>query len=118
VVLLVDDDMRNLFSLARRLEQAGLTVIKAEEGERALARLNEGVRVDIILMDIMMPGLTGYETTRAIRERGSTVPIIALTGTAMAEDREKCLAAGADDYLAKPVDVDMLLSMMRVWLTG
>jgi CheY-like chemotaxis protein len=116
VVLVVDDDMRNLFALAKVLEQRGLSVIKAEDGERALALLAEGMAADIILMDIMMPGLDGYQTIRAIRERGVKTPIIALTAKAMKEDRDKCLAAGADDYLAKPVDADRLISMMRVWL--
>jgi CheY-like chemotaxis protein len=116
VVLVVDDDMRNLFALAKVLEQRGLSVIKAEDGERALALLAEGTAPDIILMDIMMPGLDGYQTMHAIRERGVKTPIIALTAKAMKEDRDKCLAAGADDYLAKPVDADRLISMMRVWL--
>jgi CheY-like chemotaxis protein/signal transduction histidine kinase/HAMP domain-containing protein len=118
VVLLVDDDMRNLFAMAKVLEERGLTVIKAEDGEKALALLDEGLTTDIILMDIMMPGLNGYETTCAIRQRGVRTPIIALTAKAMKEDRDKCLAAGADDYLAKPVDIDRLISMMRVWLYG
>ena len=118
VVLLVDDDMRNLFAMAKVLEERGLTVIKAEDGEKALTLLADGVAADIILMDIMMPGLNGYETTQALRQRGIRTPIIALTAKAMKEDRDKCLAAGADDYLAKPVDVDRLISMMRVWLYG
>lgn len=116
MVLVVDDDMRNLFALAKVLEQRGLSVLKAEDGEKALALLAEGMAPDIILMDIMMPGLDGYQTMRAIRERGIKTPIIALTAKAMKEDRDKCLAAGADDYLAKPVDADRLISMMRVWL--
>ena len=115
-VLLVDDDMRNLFALAKVLEDRGLRVVKAEAGDKALSVLREGAEVDLILMDIMMPGLDGYQTTRAIRELGIKTPIIALTAKAMKEDRDKCLAAGADDYLAKPVDMDRLMSMMRVWL--
>ena len=118
VVLIVDDDMRNLFALSKVLEERGLQVLKAEDGEKALALLRDGVAADIILMDIMMPGLDGYETTRTIRELGVRTPIIALTAKAMKEDRDKCLAAGADDYLAKPVDLDRLISMMRVWLYG
>ncbi|OGQ89054.1 MAG: hypothetical protein A2512_01690 [Deltaproteobacteria bacterium RIFOXYD12_FULL_56_24] len=118
VVLVVDDDMRNLFAMAKILEQRGLTVLKAEDGEKALAILADGATPDIILMDIMMPGLDGYETIRALRQRGIKTPVIALTAKAMKEDRDKCLAAGADDYLAKPVDVDRLISMMRVWLYG
>ena len=118
VVLIVDDDMRNLFALSKVLEERGLQIFKAEDGEKALALLRDGVTADIILMDIMMPGLDGYETTRAIRALGIRAPIIALTAKAMKEDRDKCLAAGADDYLAKPVDLDRLISMMRVWLYG
>jgi signal transduction histidine kinase/DNA-binding response OmpR family regulator/HAMP domain-containing protein len=116
VVLLVDDDMRNMFALASVLEQRGLSVIKAEDGAKAISVLQGGETADIILMDIMMPGLDGYQTTRAIRELGIRTPIIALTAKAMKEDRDKCLAAGADDYLAKPVDMERLMSMMRVWL--
>ena len=116
VVLLVDDDMRNLFALSKVLEQRGLRVVKAEAGDKAIALLRQGEEVDIILMDIMMPGLDGYKTTRAIRDLGMKTPIIALTAKAMKDDRDKCLAAGADDYLAKPVDVERLMSMMRVWL--
>jgi signal transduction histidine kinase/CheY-like chemotaxis protein len=115
-VLLVDDDMRNLFALAKVLEDRGLKVVKAEAGEKALSILQEGGKADLILMDIMMPGLDGYQTTQAIRELGIRTPIIALTAKAMKEDRDKCLAAGANDYLAKPVDMDRLMSMMRVWL--
>jgi CheY-like chemotaxis protein/HAMP domain-containing protein len=115
-VLLVDDDMRNLFALAKVLEDRGLQVVKAEAGDRALSLLRDGAAVDLILMDIMMPGLDGYQTTRAIRQLGIRTPIIALTAKAMKEDRDKCLAAGTNDYLAKPVDIDRLMSMMRVWL--
>ncbi|MFA7383492.1 MAG: response regulator [Desulfurivibrionaceae bacterium] len=118
VVFLVDDDMRNLFALAKVLEGRGLTVRKIEDGEKTLALLDEGASPDIILMDIMMPGLTGYETTRAIRERGIEIPVIALTAKAMKEDRDKCLAAGANDYLSKPVDIDRLMAMLKVWLQG
>jgi len=118
VVLIVDDDMRNLFALSKVLEERGLQIFKAEDGEKALTLLRDGVNADIILMDIMMPGLDGYETMRAIRQLGIKTPIIALTAKAMKEDRDKCLAAGADDYLAKPVDLDRLISMMRVWLYG
>ena len=115
-VLLVDDDMRNLFALAKVLEDRGLRVVKAEAGDKALSLLRDGAKADLILMDIMMPGLDGYQTTKAIRELGIRTPIIALTAKAMKEDRDKCLAAGANDYLAKPVDIDRLMSMMRVWL--
>jgi CheY-like chemotaxis protein len=93
-------------------------VRKIEDGEKTLALLDEGASPDVILMDIMMPGLTGYETTRAIRERGIEIPVIALTAKAMKEDRDKCLAAGANDYLSKPVDIDRLMAMLKVWLQG
>jgi CheY-like chemotaxis protein len=108
--------MRNLFALSKVLEDRGLQVVKAEAGDKALSILREGADVDLILMDIMMPGLDGYQTTRAIRELGIRIPIIALTAKAMKEDRDKCLAAGTNDYLAKPIDIDRLMSMIRVWL--
>jgi len=117
-VLIVDDDMRNVFALSDVLTKKGLVVHKAESGLKALEILDGGQAVDLILMDIMMPNMDGYETTRRIRqlEHLRTVPIIAVTAKAMRRDREKCLEAGANDYLPKPVDLDRLLSMMRVWL--
>ena len=117
-VLLVDDDMRNLFALSQVLQAKGLTTIKAEDGQKALDALAAEPKIDLVLMDIMMPGMDGYETIGRIRaqKRFKSLPIIALTAKAMLADREKCMQAGASDYLSKPVDVDRLLSVMRVWL--
>ncbi|HEU4879781.1 MAG TPA: response regulator, partial [Gemmatimonadaceae bacterium] len=117
-VLIVDDDVRNIFSLTSVLEDHGMTVRFAENGKDALAALKEDREVDAILMDVMMPEMDGYQTTRAIREMSEfkSLPIIALTAKAMKGDREKCIAAGASDYITKPVDTEQLLSLLRVWL--
>jgi len=117
-VLVVDDDMRNAFALSKLLSDKGLKVKIAQNGQKALDLLAENSGVDLILMDIMMPVLDGYETTQRIRaqQQFKTLPILALTAKAMKGDREKCLEAGANDYLPKPVDVDRLFSMLRVWL--
>ncbi|MDB4878258.1 MAG: ATP-binding region ATPase domain protein [Gemmatimonadetes bacterium] len=117
-VLVVDDDVRNIFSLTSVLEEHGMTVSFAENGKDAIAKLESTQGIDLVLMDVMMPEMDGYETTRAIRERQQfkTLPIIALTAKAMKGDREKCIAAGASDYITKPVDTEQLLSLMRVWL--
>jgi CheY-like chemotaxis protein len=118
-VLLVDDDMRNLFALSKVLRGWGMLPTMAQDGEKALKTLAENEPPDIVLMDIMMPGMDGYETIRAIRAQPAfaDLPIIALTAKAMRGDREKCIEAGASDYLSKPIDVDKLGSMIRVWLT-
>jgi CheY-like chemotaxis protein len=110
--------MRNVFALARLLEQHGLKTVKAENGAKALKILAELDDIDLVLMDIMMPVMDGYETMRKIRSQPDfrKLPIIALTAKAMPQDKVDCIAAGANDYLAKPVDIDRLLSMMRVWL--
>jgi CheY-like chemotaxis protein/CHASE3 domain sensor protein len=117
-VLLVDDDMRNLFALSKVLRAKGIEVTMAQDGKKALDTLDKDPGTELVLMDIMMPGMDGYETMREIRARPavSRVPIIALTAKAMRGDRERCLEAGANDYLSKPIDVDRLLSMIRVWL--
>lgn len=117
-LLLVDDDMRNLFALSKVLRAKGIDVVMAQDGQKALDTMDSDKGIELVLMDIMMPVMDGYETMRAIRARPEVakVPIIALTAKAMRGDREKCLEAGASDYLSKPIDVDRLLSMIRVWL--
>ena len=117
-VLVVDDDMRTAFAVARLLTFHGMKALKAEGGEQALSMLDVEPDVDIVLVDIMMPGMDGYETIRRIRaqERFAKLPILVLTAKAMKGDREQILACGASDYLAKPVDQNRLLSMLRVWL--
>jgi CheY-like chemotaxis protein len=118
-IMIVDDDMRNSFALSKLLSDKGMVTKIAYNGQKALELLAEdGAAVDLILMDIMMPVMDGYETIKQIRAQRqfNDLPILALTAKAMKGDREKCLAAGANDYLAKPVDVDRLFSMLRVWL--
>jgi HAMP domain-containing protein/signal transduction histidine kinase/CheY-like chemotaxis protein len=117
-VLIVDDDVRNVFALTSVLESYGMEVVYAENGKEALELLKNDPRVDLVLMDIMMPELDGYETMKAIRgqEGFAELPIIALTAKAMKGDREKSIDAGASDYVTKPVVTDQLLSLMRVWL--
>ncbi len=117
-VLVVDDDMRTAFAMSRILSECGMKPLKAENGDMALRILEENPDMDLVLMDIMMPVMDGYEAMKRIRkqDRFRGLPIIVLTAKAMSEDREKCLAAGANDYLAKPVDQKRLVSMMRVWL--
>jgi len=117
-VLVIDDDIRNVFALTSTLEQRGMKVVFAENGREGLERLHQHPNTDVVLLDIMMPEMDGYQTARAIRSmpRFEHLPIISLTAKAMKGDREKAIAAGASDYITKPVDVDQLLSMMRVWL--
>jgi CheY-like chemotaxis protein len=117
-VLIVDDDIRNIFAITSVLERQSMSVVPAETGQEAIEKLQSADGIDIVLMDIMMPGMDGYDTMRAIRkiERLKTLPIIAVTAKAMKGDREKTLQAGAWDYLAKPVDADQMLSVMRAWL--
>ena len=117
-VLIVDDDIRNIFAMTSLLEPHSMSILTAETGRGAIEQLQAHPEVDVVLMDIMMPDMDGYETTRAIRQipEFETLPIIALTAKAMKGDREKCLQAGASDYVTKPVDTNQLLSLMRVWL--
>jgi len=117
-VLVADDDVRNIFSLTKMLEQHQMKVVAATDGKEALKLLNENPQIDVVLMDMMMPELDGYETTTAIRQdiKYRNLPILAVTAKAMMGDREKCIAAGASDYISKPVDMDQLISLLRVWL--
>ena len=117
-VLLADDDMRNVFSLSALLAGHGMDVVTAADGKEALERLEENPDIRLVLMDIMMPEMDGYEAMRHIRAnpRYQNLPVIALTAKAMAGDREKCIAAGASDYIAKPIDSSKLLSLMHVWM--
>jgi CheY-like chemotaxis protein len=117
-VLVVDDDVRNIFALSSVLERRGMEVLTAGTGYEAIARLESSDQPAIVLMDIMMPEMDGYQTMTAIRQKPEfrRLPIIALTAKAMKGDREKCLEAGASDYLAKPVNTEQLLSALRMWL--
>jgi len=117
-ILVVDDDMRNTYALSKTLSDAGMKVVMADNGQMAIDKLQEEEGVDIVLMDVMMPVMDGYEATKAIRKMPEfkNLPIISLTAKAMPEDRAKSLDAGANDYLTKPVDIEKLLSIIRVWL--
>ena len=117
-ILLVDDDMRNVYALENILDEKGMQILIGKNGKEALQCLNEIADISLILMDLMMPEMDGFEAMKEIRkhERFKKLPIIALTAKAMTGDRAKCIEAGANDYLAKPVDADKLLSMLRVWL--
>ena len=117
-LLLVDDDVRNIFALTSALEHKGAIVEIARNGREAIERLEQNVDIDLVLMDVMMPEMDGYEATRLIRQqpRWRKLPIIAVTAKAMKDDQQRCLQAGANDYLAKPIDLDRLFSLIRVWL--
>ncbi len=119
-ILLVDDDVRNIFSLTSALEQKGLAVEVARDGAEALAKLDQMPDMDLVLMDVMMPGMDGLEATRRLRAdpRFTKLPVIAITAKAMKDDQEQCMRAGASDYLAKPIDLDRLYSLLRVWMPG
>ncbi len=118
-ILLVDDDMRNLFALSKILTERGMEIIKAENGKNALELLDTHPDIDMVLMDIMMPEMDGYEAMRKIRSQAKfkNLPVIALTAKAMKEDKQKCIDAGANDYITKPIDIERFLSLMRVWLS-
>ena len=117
-MLLVDDDARNIFALSSVLERRGMTVLTATTGNEAIELIEKTPSLAIVLMDIMMPEMDGYQTMEKIRQNRAyrRLPIIALTAKAMKGDREKCLEAGASDYLAKPVNTEQLLSALRMWL--
>jgi len=117
-VLVADDDVRNIFSLTKALEQQDMKVFSATDGKEAVEILNANPDINIVLMDMMMPEMDGYESIKKIREQDKykRLPILAVTAKAMMGDREKCISAGASDYISKPVDIDQLLSLLRVWL--
>jgi CheY-like chemotaxis protein len=117
-VLVVDDDARNIYALAALLESQDMEVLSATNGRQAIQMIQNTPQISAVLMDIMMPEMDGYQTMREIRkdDRFRALPMLALTAKAMKGDREKCLEAGASDYIAKPVNTDQLLSLLRVWL--
>jgi CheY-like chemotaxis protein len=118
-ILIVDDDIRNIYSLTSVLESYDVDVLHAERGKEGIAILEAHQNIDIALIDIMMPEMDGYETMRQIRSRPALadVPLVAVTAKAMKGDRQKCLDAGASDYIAKPVDIELLLALLRVWIS-
>ncbi len=117
-VLLIDDDMRNVFALSSAIQDQGMSVTVGKNGRDGINQLESNPDVDIILMDIMMPEMDGYEAMREIRKKDKykDLPIIALTAKAMKGEKDRCTEAGASDYLSKPVDTERLLSLMRVWM--
>lgn len=119
-ILLVDDDVRNIFALTSALEHKGVLVEIGRNGFEAISKLEEVSDIDLVLMDVMMPGMDGLEATRRIRQnpRFKKLPIIAVTAKAMKDDQEQCLEAGTNDYLAKPIDLERLYSLLRVWMPG
>ena len=118
-ILIVDDDIRNIYSLTSVLESYDVEVLHAERGKDGILILEQTAGIDIALIDIMMPEMDGYETMRQIRSRKALkdVPLVAVTAKAMKGDRQKCLDAGASDYIAKPVDIELMLALLRVWIS-
>ena len=116
-VVTMDDDVRNLFAITTVFERYNIDVITAESGKEAINLMNESNDIEMVLMDIMMPEMDGYETMQKIRRehKNNSLPIIAVTAKAMKGDRQKCIEAGASDYITKPLKMDQLLSMMRIW---
>ena len=117
-ILIVDDDIRNIYSLTSVLEAHDVKVLHAERGAEGIEILETAPMIDAALVDIMMPDMDGYETMRRIRSKPAiaNIPLIAVTAKAMKGDRQKCLDAGASDYISKPVDIDLLLALLRVWI--
>jgi CheY-like chemotaxis protein len=117
-VLLTDDDLRNTFALSKLLKAHGMEIVIADNGQMALDKLKENPAIELVIMDIMMPIMDGYQAMHAIRAQYEykDLPIITLTARAMPEEQEKCMEAGANDYLTKPVDIERLLTLLRVWL--
>jgi CheY-like chemotaxis protein len=113
----VDDDVRNLFALTTVFERYNINVTTAESGKDAIALLNANRAIEMVLIDIMMPEMDGYETMQKIRREhtNSSMPVIAVTAKAMKGDRQKCIQAGASDYITKPLKIDQLLALMRLW---
>ena len=117
-ILVTDDDARNIFSLTKALEKYQVEVVVAMDGKQAIEQMEENPDINVVLMDMMMPEMDGYETIRQIRKdkRYAKLPVIAVTAKSMVGDRQKCIDAGASDYISKPVDLDQMLSLLRVWL--
>ncbi|MBL1408406.1 response regulator [Sphingobacterium faecale] len=118
LIMIVDDDARNIFALALTLKAKGYKVITCQSGKEALELLFGDKQVGLVLMDMMMPEMDGYETIRLIRKNENTkdIPIVAVTAQAMAGDREKCIKAGANDYISKPIQVDILMEVVKQWV--
>jgi len=116
-LLIIDDDARNIFALSATLRSKGYQCFSAQSAQQGMAFLNSDARVDAVLIDMMMPEMDGYEAIPRIRSQHPQLPIISVTAQAMIGDKEKCIAAGADDYISKPVDVDRLLRVLNKYLT-